>query len=110
MALHEQGATATAIQIDEEVRQIVDQCYREGSELLQQHRDQIETVAKALMEHEVLTGEELDTVMKSGKLERRVPARQVSPRPLPVASKPKPKQTETDGAIGNSPAPTPQPA
>jgi len=99
---------ATAIQIDEEVRGIVDRCYREGNEILQQHREQIETVAKALMEHEVLSGEELDTVMKTGWLERRTPARQVEARPLPLANKPKPKQTETDGAIGNSP--TPQPA
>ena len=98
---------ATAIQIDEEVRQIVDQCYRDGSEILQQHREQIETVARALMEHEVLTGDELDILMKTGKLARRTPARQVALRPLPVSNKPRPKQTETDGELGNSPSPQP---
>ncbi|MGD0089355.1 MAG: cell division protein FtsH, partial [Planctomycetota bacterium] len=98
---------ATAIQIDEEVRHIVDQCYRDAAEVLQQHRAQIEVVARALMEHEALCGEELDTLMKTGKLELRTPARQVVHRPLP-ASPPKPKQTEAPGAIGS--APTPQPA
>jgi cell division protease FtsH len=98
---------ATAIQIDEEVRRIVDQCYREGDELLQQHREQIETVAKALMEHEVLSGDELDTVMKTGKVGRRIPARQVATRLLPSAKKPIPKQDETGQALGNSPSPQP---
>ncbi|MCY3022603.1 MAG: cell division protein FtsH, partial [Planctomycetota bacterium] len=98
---------ATAIQIDEEVRRIVDQCYREAEEFLQQHRREIEIIAKALMEHEVINGEELDTLIKKGSLEKRTPAKRVVPRGLPTQVTP--SQPEVGPSLGGS-SPTPQPA
>jgi cell division protease FtsH len=106
---HRQGhSDATAIQIDEEIRHVVDQCYREAEELLQQNRDSIELVAKALMEHEVINGDELVTLIKTGKLERRVPTKQVTQQLLPAAH-PKPKQPEVGPRLSGQ-SPSPQPA
>ena len=97
---------ATAIAIDEEVRQMVDQCYKEAEEILQARRNEIELIAKALMEHEVINGEDLDTLIKTGKLEKKTPVKQIVHRPLPKSqTKSKP---EIDTSLGG--APTPQPA
>ncbi|HEY3321032.1 MAG TPA: ATP-dependent zinc metalloprotease FtsH [Planctomycetota bacterium] len=97
---------ATAIAIDDEVRSIVDTCYKDAESILQQHRDDIELIAKALMEHEVINGEEIDTLIKTRKLERKVPAKQIVHRPLPKLQ-PKPKQAGLDPALGGAPAPSP---
>jgi cell division protease FtsH len=104
---HKQGhSDATAIAIDEEVRKIVDQCYQDAAEILQQRRNDIEVIARALMEHEVINGEEVDTLMKTGKLEKKVPTKQIVHRPLPKSeSKP-----TTPPAIDIGGSPTPQPA
>jgi cell division protease FtsH len=105
---HKQGhSDATAIAIDEEVRKIVDQCYHDAFEILQERRNDIEVIARALMEYEVINGEEVDTLMKTGKLDKKVPTKQIVHRPLPKSqsqSKPKP-EVEMGGS-----SPTPQPA
>jgi cell division protease FtsH len=104
--VHKQAPSeATAVAIDDEVRKIIDQCYKEADEILQSRRNEIEIIAKALMEHEVINGEELDTLLKTGKLEKKVPVKQIVHRPLPkVQPKPKP---ELDAPLGPA---TPQPA
>jgi cell division protease FtsH len=103
---HRQGhSDATAIAIDEEVRRIVDQCYRDAEEILQQHRNDIEVIARALMEYEVINGSEMDALMKTGKLEKKVPTKQVVHRHLPKAQ---PKTLPDVGLSGQTP--TPQPA
>ena len=99
---------STAIAIDEEVRSIIDQCYRDAEELLQSRRNDIEIIARALMEHEVINGEELDTLLKTGKLEKKIPVKQIVHRPLPKVHA-KPKQPELDSPLGGATA-TPQPA
>jgi cell division protease FtsH len=109
MANPQNHSQATAVVIDEEVRHIVDGCYKNAEELLEQRRNSIELVAKALMEHEVISGEELDALMKNGKIERRVPVKQVEPRFLPIVVA-KPKQTETGSAGLGGASATPQPA
>jgi cell division protease FtsH len=39
---------------DEEVRRITDECYEHALQILQQHRQQLESLAEALLEHETL--------------------------------------------------------
>jgi len=56
---------ATAALIDEEIDKIVADAYKQCQELLKAHRDELEAVAQALIEKEVLTGEEFDAVIKS---------------------------------------------
>ena len=56
---------ATAALIDEEIDKIIAAAYKQCQELLKAHRDELEVVAQALIEKEVLTGEEFDAVIKS---------------------------------------------
>jgi len=49
----------TAVMIDEEVRRLVDTCYETAHGTLVEHRDQLEQLATALLEKEVLDSEEV---------------------------------------------------
>jgi len=64
-----------ARQIDDEVRDIVDRCHRRATELLSQHREKLDAVVEALLEHETLDREEFLAVMNGEKL----PAPEVKP-------------------------------
>ena len=71
-------SSRTAREIDEEVRGIVDECYSTARRILTESREQLETVADALMELETLTPEQVDDIM-AGKpprtIEQSTPAR-----------------------------------
>ncbi len=49
----------TAIQIDEEIRRIIDACHASAKQTLVAHRSQLDTLATVLLEKEVLDGEEV---------------------------------------------------
>ncbi len=49
----------TAVMIDEEIRQLVDSCHNRAKKMLTKHRDQLDLLAKTLLEKEVLDGEEV---------------------------------------------------
>ena len=49
---------ATAALIDEEVDALIEKGYKKCQEIIAEHKDKLEAVAKALIEKEVLTGEE----------------------------------------------------
>ncbi|MBU1862972.1 MAG: ATP-dependent zinc metalloprotease FtsH [Candidatus Omnitrophica bacterium] len=53
----------TAITIDEEVKRIIDECKKNATELLAEHRDKLDTLAKALLEREVLDGDEVRKIV-----------------------------------------------
>ncbi|ADY73677.1 ATP-dependent metalloprotease FtsH [Desulfurobacterium thermolithotrophum DSM 11699] len=50
--------------IDKEVRKIIQETYERTKELISQNMDKLENLAKALLERETLTGEEIDMAMK----------------------------------------------
>ena len=56
-------SSATAREIDEEVRRIVDDCYGTAKDILEEHEDRLHKMADALMELETLTPEQADDVM-----------------------------------------------
>ncbi len=103
----------TAEMIDSEIRRIVDESYKKAEVVLEAHRDDIELLAQALMEYEVVSGEELDILLKERKLpESRLPSHEVKPRPLPkqdpMSGKEEPKRDE--GTSFSGPTISPQPA
>ncbi len=57
-----------AAQIDSEIREMLDEAYETARVMLSEHIEQLHTVAKALMEHEKLTGEAFRTLMEGGTL------------------------------------------
>jgi cell division protease FtsH len=62
---------ATRELVDEEVRAIVEECYRLALERLREHRDQLESLTRALLEHETLDEED---AYRAAGFERRPPA------------------------------------
>jgi cell division protease FtsH len=87
----------TARAIDKEIRRIVEEGYGRAKHLLDEHREELETLAKALLEYETLSGQEIKTLLGGGSIDRggstgtAIPAAGSS---IPKAKRPKP------GAIG----------
>jgi cell division protease FtsH len=53
----------TAVEIDTEIKRIVLEAYERAKEIILQHIDQLHRLAAALLEKEVLAGEEIDQVL-----------------------------------------------
>jgi cell division protease FtsH len=60
----------TARKIDAEIRKVVDQGYDRAKQVLSDHVDQLHTLALALLEYETLSGEEIQQLIDTGKLDR----------------------------------------
>lgn len=68
LAMHKNFSEKTAELIDAEVKKIINRNYNRTKELLEKHRDKLIDVAKALLEKEVLTSEELEEIIKGKKI------------------------------------------
>ena len=79
----------TAQEIDREVRKIIDESYGRARAIIEPNRDKLVAIAEALLENEVLTGEEVDEIIKTG----------VSP---------KTKKNHSPGAGSTAPASVPE--
>jgi cell division protease FtsH len=60
----------TAKIIDEEVRRIVDEAYRDAERLLNEHWSQVEAVASALLRYETLSADEVHRLMRGERLDK----------------------------------------
>jgi len=68
LAMHKNFSEKTAELIDAEVKKIINRSFNRTKELLEKHRDKLIDVAKALLEKEVLTSEELEEIIKGKKI------------------------------------------
>ena len=64
---------ATAKTIDEETRRIIDEAYTDASNILNENKDQLETVAKGLLEYETLSGDEIASLIDGNTLSKNKP-------------------------------------
>ena len=60
----------TAQLIDKEIRNIVEGGYARAKTLLEENREELETLAKALLEYETLSGDEIKVVLDGGTIDR----------------------------------------
>ena len=84
---------ATSQKIDTEVRRLVEMGHKEATRILTEKRENLETLAKGLLEYETLSGEEI-----MGLFEGNAPVRDSGDEPpatrsspVPSAGKPRPK-------------------
>jgi cell division protease FtsH len=99
---HKSVSEATLQKVDQEIRRIVDTQYKLARKLLEENRDKVEAMAKALLEWETLDAEQLNDIM-AGKPPR-------PPKPSAGAAKPG-DGAANDGLQGAAtPAPTAPPA
>ncbi len=60
----------TAEVVDEEIRSIIDEAYRQTREILQAHGDRVREVAKALIRYETLSAEEVQRIVEGGTIDK----------------------------------------
>ncbi|KAB2313556.1 ATP-dependent zinc metalloprotease FtsH [Betaproteobacteria bacterium SCN2] len=94
---HKNVSEATMQKVDQEIRRIIDEQYARARKLIEDNRDKIEAMTKALLEWETIDAEQIDDIM-AGR----------SPRPPhpPAGAQPKPPSDNKPSA----PAPTTEPA
>jgi len=95
---HKSVSEATMQKVDAEIRRIIDQQYRVARKILEENRDKVEVMAKALLEYETLDADQIGDIM-SGK-----PPRPPKPSGSQSAAKPPASDGGTEGAT--APAPT----
>jgi cell division protease FtsH len=92
-----QMSNETAQAIDKEIRRVVEDGYKRAQSVLTENREQLESLAKALLEYETLSGDEIKKVVAGEPIERggsKGPAIPAAGSSIPKAKRPKP------GAIG----------
>lgn len=94
---------ATAQQIDEEVKRLIDEAYATATALLTKHRDKLDAIAAALLEYETLDGHHIKDIMVHGRMLNPPdnPKTPPAPPPLPVTpeAKARPQQDEDEGGL-----------
>jgi cell division protease FtsH len=109
IAHHKDYSEHTAIEIDREVRRIIDDAYQKARQLLSDHAGLLKAVAERLLEKEVLDGPEVEAMVKAFKEGRPMPASapaaEGSGRAPSEIGKPKPVDEEAPVAPGLPPKP-----
>ena len=70
MGQHKSMSSATANKVDAEVKRIVDEAYTSARKTLTENQHELEALAKALLEYETLSGDEILLILKGEKLKR----------------------------------------
>ncbi|MBI3044456.1 MAG: ATP-dependent metallopeptidase FtsH/Yme1/Tma family protein [Betaproteobacteria bacterium] len=81
VTVHKNVSETTMQKVDSEIRRIVDQQYALARKIIEDHRDKVETMAKALLEWETLDSDQINDIM-----EGRAPR---PPKPAPAPSQPR---------------------
>jgi cell division protease FtsH len=98
---------ATAREIDAEIKDIIDRAYAKAKRLLTENVEELHRLARGLLEHETLSGDEIRTVLRGEPVIRKVvdePAPESRRASVPNAGRP---ATPTPPAGGLGPAPQP---
>ncbi|GAA3841858.1 ATP-dependent zinc metalloprotease FtsH [[Pseudomonas] carboxydohydrogena] len=84
---------ATAQKIDSEVKRLVEEGYNEATRILTEKRDDLETLAKGLLEFETLSGDEITDLLNGKKPNRESVLEPATPRTsaVPPTGKPRPR-------------------
>ncbi|MCB4359153.1 ATP-dependent zinc metalloprotease FtsH [Quatrionicoccus australiensis] len=89
---HKNVSEATMQKVDAEIRRIIDEQYALARKILEENRDKVEAMTKALLEWETIDAEQIDDIM-NGK----------PPRP-PKPTQMKPRSSAPDDSTGAEPS------
>ena len=103
---HKNLSDATAQLIDEEVRRLVEEGESFARQVLSAHSEQLETVAKGLLEYETLSREEIEALLRGEPVVRNGSSYE-PPKPKEPPRRSSVPTTQPGG--GFSPGPEPQP-
>ncbi len=62
---HRDFSEATAVEIDNEVKRIIEECHEEARRLLQERMESLKGIAEALLEVEVLNADKIDEILNN---------------------------------------------
>ena len=83
-ARHQDYSEATAVQIDDEIRRLVNEAYEAARKILANNRASLEAITEALLEHEVLDGEKIDEIISEhSEIDAEVLQRKRRRSPIP---------------------------
>ncbi|HUB16071.1 MAG TPA: ATP-dependent zinc metalloprotease FtsH [Acetobacteraceae bacterium] len=103
---HKNVSEVTAREIDAEIKDIIDRAYAKAKRILTENIEELHRLARGLLEHETLTGDEIRTVLRGEPVIRKVvdePAPESRRASVPNAGRPAPQPP------AGGPAPAPQP-
>ena len=119
-SMYDKLSSETRAAVEAEVQRTLNESYQRARKLLTEHRKELDLLAKALVEYETLTKEEVEKVIRGETLHNRV---KMPPGPMtvPVPHKPPITGESSAGASpgagagagagdGQSPPPPPPPA
>jgi len=102
---------STAREIDAEVKRIIDECYARANEIITANRDKLQLIAESLLEYETLDGNQVEEIIRTGKLTPTPAESKTGPptgakaaTPLPEIPKPLPPKLPP-GLTSPAPAP-----
>lgn len=105
-------SSETQKMIDDEVRSIIETAEMQARDVLTKHRDQLELITKALLEYESLSGEDVQQLLKDGKIDRSDDSNSDHGSDVPRTSVPKSgkvhRDDEEDDKGGATPEPQPE--
>jgi len=105
---------ATAREIDDEVRRLIDAGYKRSYDLIYNNRDKLEMIASLLLEYETLDGMQVEEIVRTGKLTTLPPRPGSDPGPMQGAPAgtpmPEPPPKPAPPSIPGLGAPAPSPA
>ncbi len=103
----------TAQEIDAEVKRIIDEAYTRAKQLIDDNRDKLELIAKALLEFETLDGQQVEDLIRTGKMSNPPPPAALTATPptgapagTPLPESPRPTPPPLEPGLG-APAPAP---
>jgi cell division protease FtsH len=103
----------TAQEIDVEVKRIIDEGFETARRIINENRDKLEAIAKALLEFETLEGSQVEELVRTGKMTNPPPPAALTAEPLtgapadtPAPELPKPVPPLIEPGLG-APAPAP---
>ena len=95
---------ATAREIDNEIKLVIDHAYQSAKKILTDNIDELNTLAHGLLEHETLSGDEIRQLLRGEKVIKRVndePAADSRRASVPTTTRPVPPT----GGLGAAPQP-----
>jgi cell division protease FtsH len=99
---------ATAQEIDAEIKTIIDQAYAKAKRILTENIEELHRLARGLLEHETLSGDEIRTVLRGEPVIKKVvdePAPENRRASVPNAGRPAPTPPPAAGGLGPAPQP-----
>ena len=108
IAQHQDYSEATAVLIDQEVKRIVLEAYERAKRVIDANREALVRVAEALLEYEVLDGEEVSALVKGEEIRSLAARRRAAKKPEAATEVSRPAAEASKGErTGPAISPTP---